>query len=173
MPAFRSRSTRGLSLHCLPPSAGGQAAPARGQSRTARPDRIPRDAAAPFAADGASRRHRAYGGWRRDKPSRPAPAIVREARKRRLWQGPPKALAEPNPASSIRMISTLGAPLGGRNCSIGANLVSGSLASEVINPVRFVAGRLRHHARLNQSGELRRLRGDKSSHRNAPPAPCD
>ena len=46
-----------------------------------------------------------------------------------VWQGPPKALAEPNPASSIRMTSTLGAPLGGRNCSIGGNLVSGSFAS--------------------------------------------
>src|SRR6266404_311056 len=46
-----------------------------------------------------------------------------------VWQGPPKALAEPNPASSIRMISTFGAPLGGRNCSIGGNLVSGSFAS--------------------------------------------
>src|SRR5271166_4818919 len=41
-------------------------------------------------------------------------------------QGPPKALDDPNPASSIRMISTLGAPLGGRNCSIGGNLLSGS-----------------------------------------------
>jgi len=46
-----------------------------------------------------------------------------------VWHGPPKALDEPNPASSIRMISTLGAPLGGRNCSIGGNLVSGSRAS--------------------------------------------
>ena len=27
-----------------------------------------------------------------------------------VWQGPPKALEEPNPASSIRTISTLGAP---------------------------------------------------------------
>ena len=46
-----------------------------------------------------------------------------------VWQGPPKALAEPKPASSMRMISTLGAPSGGRNCSIGGNLVSGSFAS--------------------------------------------
>ena len=44
-------------------------------------------------------------------------------------QGPPKALDEPNPASSIRMSSTLGAPLGGRNCGIGGNLLSGSFAS--------------------------------------------
>ena len=27
-----------------------------------------------------------------------------------VWHGPPKALDEPNPASSIRTISTLGAP---------------------------------------------------------------
>ncbi len=46
-----------------------------------------------------------------------------------VWQGPPKALEEPNPASSMRMISTLGAPFGGRSCSIGANFVSGSRAS--------------------------------------------
>src|SRR5439155_9535857 len=57
-----------------------------------------------------------------------------------VWQGPPKALEEPNPASSIRMISTLGAPLGGRNCSIAGNLVSGSLASYVIRPVRSGVG---------------------------------
>src|SRR5262249_25078060 len=46
-----------------------------------------------------------------------------------VWHGPPKALLEPNPASSIRMTSTFGAPLGGRSCSIGGNLVSGSRAS--------------------------------------------
>src|SRR5207245_10744967 len=57
-----------------------------------------------------------------------------------VLQGPPKALAEPNPASSIRMSSTLGAPLGGRNCSIGGNLVSGSFASYVIRPVRCGVG---------------------------------
>ena len=44
-------------------------------------------------------------------------------------QGPPKALDEPNPASSIRMTSTLGAPVGGRSCGIGGNLLSGSFAS--------------------------------------------
>jgi hypothetical protein len=43
--------------------------------------------------------------------------------------GPPKALDEPKPASSIRTMSTLGAPAGGRNCSIGGYFVSGSLAS--------------------------------------------
>jgi hypothetical protein len=43
--------------------------------------------------------------------------------------GPPKALEAPNPQSSIRTTSTLGAPSGGRNGSIGGKLVSGSLAS--------------------------------------------
>src|ERR1700726_1688158 len=57
-----------------------------------------------------------------------------------VWQGPPKALEEPNPASSIRITSTLGAPVGGRNCSIGGNLVSGSFASYVISPVRSGVG---------------------------------
>src|ERR1700722_19770378 len=46
-----------------------------------------------------------------------------------VTQGPPKALADPNPASSIRMMRTLGAPFGGRSCSIGGNLLSGSFAS--------------------------------------------
>src|SRR5438270_10838985 len=50
-----------------------------------------------------------------------------------VWQGPPKALDDPNPASSIRTIRTLGAPFGGRNCSIGGNLVSGSFESNVIS----------------------------------------
>src|SRR5246127_1219900 len=57
-----------------------------------------------------------------------------------VWHGPPKALDEPNPASSRRMISTLGAPFGGGNCSIGGNLVSGSFASYVIRPVRCGEG---------------------------------
>src|SRR5271154_5521510 len=57
-----------------------------------------------------------------------------------VWQGPPKALEEPNPASSRRIISTLGAPLGGRNCSIGGFCVSGSFASKVIRPTRSVFG---------------------------------
>ena len=43
--------------------------------------------------------------------------------------GPPNALEEPNPASSISTTSTFGAPAGGRSSSIGGNLVSGSLAS--------------------------------------------
>jgi hypothetical protein len=46
-----------------------------------------------------------------------------------VWHGPPNALDEPNPASSIRMIRTLGAPFGGRNCSIDGYLLSGSFAS--------------------------------------------
>ena len=43
--------------------------------------------------------------------------------------GPPNALDEPKPASSSRTISTFGAPAGGRSSSIGANDVSGFLAS--------------------------------------------
>ena len=43
--------------------------------------------------------------------------------------GPPKALEAPKPTSSIRTISTFGAPAGGRSGSIGGNDVSGSLAS--------------------------------------------
>src|SRR5450432_4566786 len=57
-----------------------------------------------------------------------------------VWQGPPKALDEPKPASSIRITRMLGAPFGGRSCSIGGFLVSGSLASYVIRPVRGRAG---------------------------------
>jgi hypothetical protein len=43
--------------------------------------------------------------------------------------GPPKALDAPNPTSSIRTISTLGAPFGGRSCSIGGYFAAGSFAS--------------------------------------------
>ena len=43
--------------------------------------------------------------------------------------GPPNALAEPNPASSMRTTRTFGAPAGGRSSSMGANEVSGSFAS--------------------------------------------
>jgi hypothetical protein len=46
-----------------------------------------------------------------------------------VWQGPPKALDDPNPASSMSTIRTFGAPLGGRSCSIGGSLLSGSFAS--------------------------------------------
>src|ERR1700737_1486339 len=44
-----------------------------------------------------------------------------------VWQGPPKALAEPNPASSIRMSRTWGAPFGGRNSSLAGSRVAGFL----------------------------------------------
>lgn len=40
-------------------------------------------------------------------------------------RGPPNALDAPNPRSSIRMISTLGAPLGDRRSLMGGNFVSG------------------------------------------------
>jgi len=50
-------------------------------------------------------------------------AVVLQAARRQLLRvrglaGPPKALEEPNPASSIRMSRTLGAPWGGRSCSM-------------------------------------------------------
>ena len=43
--------------------------------------------------------------------------------------GPPNALDAPKPTSSSSTTSTFGAPSGGRSGSIGANDVSGSLAS--------------------------------------------
>ncbi len=43
--------------------------------------------------------------------------------------GPPNALDEPNPASSIRTIRTLGAPSGACTGSIGGNFALGSFAS--------------------------------------------
>ena len=46
-----------------------------------------------------------------------------------VLHGPPKAVDAPNPASSIIITRTVGAFSGGRSCSIGSNLVSGSLAS--------------------------------------------
>ena len=52
-----------------------------------------------------------------------------------VWQGPPKALEEPNPASSMRTIRTLGASLGGRSCSIFGYFAFGSFASYVIKPL--------------------------------------
>src|SRR3954447_15316974 len=54
--------------------------------------------------------------------------------------GPPKALEEPNPASSSSTTSTFGAPFGGRNGSIGGYDVSGSFASYVVNPTCGVCG---------------------------------
>ena len=46
-----------------------------------------------------------------------------------VLHGPPKALDAPKPTSSSRMTRTFGAPAGGKRGSIGANAVSGSLAS--------------------------------------------
>ena len=46
-----------------------------------------------------------------------------------VLQGPPNALDEPKPVSSIRTIKTFGASAGGRRGSIGGNDVSGSFAS--------------------------------------------
>jgi hypothetical protein len=43
--------------------------------------------------------------------------------------GPPNALDEPKPASSMSTTRTFGAPAGGRSCSMVANEVSGSFAS--------------------------------------------
>src|SRR3972149_10402386 len=57
-----------------------------------------------------------------------------------VWHGPPKALDEPKPASSIRTISTFGAPSGGRMGSIGGNLLSGALAAYLINPAHARSG---------------------------------
>jgi hypothetical protein len=51
-----------------------------------------------------------------------------------VWHGPPNALEHPKPASSIRTMSTLGAPAGGRNGSIGGNCAAGSLASSKTGP---------------------------------------
>src|SRR5262245_16898800 len=57
-----------------------------------------------------------------------------------VWQGPPKALDEPKPASSIRITRMLGAPFGGRSWAIGGYFVSGSFASYVTKPVRGGSG---------------------------------
>ena len=51
-------------------------------------------------------------------------------------QGPPKALDAPKPQSSISTISTLGAPSGGRNCSIGVLTMSGVLGVVRNEPCR-------------------------------------
>jgi hypothetical protein len=54
--------------------------------------------------------------------------------------GPSNALEAPNPTSSNSTINTFGAPAGGRNGSIGAKLVSGSFASNVVSPGCFRSG---------------------------------
>ena len=46
-----------------------------------------------------------------------------------VLHGPPKPDEAPNPTSSMRTISTLGAPGGGRSIVIGGYVVFGSLAS--------------------------------------------
>src|SRR5262245_36168492 len=51
-----------------------------------------------------------------------------------VWHGPPNALEAPNPTSSIKITSTLGAPVGGRSGTIGGIRVSGSLALYVVTP---------------------------------------
>src|SRR3954451_10780033 len=55
-------------------------------------------------------------------------------------QGPPTALAAPNPTSSSNTTSTFGAPAGGRSGSIAGNDVSGSLASYGSVPSNGVSG---------------------------------
>ena len=57
-----------------------------------------------------------------------------------VWQGPPKALDEPKPASSMSTISTLGAPSGGRKLLDRRKLGVRILASYVIKLVRTVFG---------------------------------
>src|SRR3954454_1099557 len=54
--------------------------------------------------------------------------------------GPPNALDDPKPASSISTTSTLGAPAGGRSSRMGGNEVSGSLASYVTSPGGATSG---------------------------------
>src|SRR3954452_16673196 len=54
--------------------------------------------------------------------------------------GPPKALDAPNPTSSSRMTSTLGAPAGGRIGSIAGNDVSASLTSYGSVPSKGLSG---------------------------------
>src|SRR5512143_3790652 len=57
-----------------------------------------------------------------------------------ICTGPPKADEAPKPVSSSSTISTLGAPAGGRSGSMGGYLVSGSLASYVVNPTCVGSG---------------------------------
>jgi len=51
-----------------------------------------------------------------------------------VWHGPPNALFDPNPASSMRMTSTFGDPSGGRIGSIRGYDVSGFFASYIVTP---------------------------------------
>jgi hypothetical protein len=63
--------------------------------------------------------------WKRLKrsPSRDSRSAVG------VWHGPPNALAQPKPASSMRTIRTFGALAGGRSGVIGGNVAAGSFAS--------------------------------------------
>src|SRR6187455_2566639 len=54
--------------------------------------------------------------------------------------GPPNALDDAKPASSISTTSTFGAPAGGRSGSIGGNAVAGSFASYVVTPTYCGSG---------------------------------
>jgi hypothetical protein len=58
--------------------------------------------------------------------------------------GPPNALDAPNPTSSIKTISTFGAPAGGRTGRMGANFAFGSFASYKTEPAygEFGIGRI-------------------------------
>ena len=68
--------------------------------------------------------------WNRLKRKRPAANRSAVG----VRHGPPNVLDAPNPTSSNSTINTFGAPAGGNSGSIGANAVSGSLASYVVNP---------------------------------------
>jgi hypothetical protein len=57
-----------------------------------------------------------------------------------VLHGPPNALDDPNPASSISTISTLGASFGGRSARIGGYFVAGSRASNVVTPTCCASG---------------------------------
>jgi hypothetical protein len=63
------------------------------------------------------------------------------------WKGPQKALEEPTPASSMRTIGTLGAPLGGPTCSVGGSVLSGALA-----PWAMTRGRVGFGSELEEAG---------------------
>ena len=55
-----------------------------------------------------------------------------------IWTGPPLALGQPNPMSSINMTTTLGAPFGGRRGLIGGNVAS--RASIALVPLTGTSG---------------------------------
>jgi hypothetical protein len=57
-----------------------------------------------------------------------------------VLHGPPNADDAPNPTSSIKTMSTLGALTGGRSIVIGGYFVLGSFASYVVSPTCFTSG---------------------------------